>query len=243
MDIKSAGEIFALSMKYIGSGIAVGVGAIGPGIGKGFTAEEAVLGEARQPKAENLIMRTMLIGQAVAENSGVFALVISIMLLFVNLPLHWSLGFAYLGAGIAVGLGGIGSANAQGVAAASAVKAVARRPSKYEEVMKTMLIGQSMASTPSIFALLVSLILMLGVKPVGVLKAIAYLSAGIAMGAAAYGPGEGCGFSAAEACEQVVKTKTSSMLILRTMMIGQAVAQSTAVYGLVIAFILIFFKF
>ena len=72
-----------------------------------------------------------------------------------------------------------------------------------------------------------------------IVKAAALLGAGIAMGFGAIGPGIGEGFAAGKACEGVAKRPEEAALLTRTMLIGQAVSESTGIYSLVIAFILI----
>jgi F-type H+-transporting ATPase subunit c len=68
---------------YLGAGIAMGLGAIGPGVGEGITAAKACEAIGRNPKEAGLLTRTMLVGQAVAESTGIYSLVIALLLLFV----------------------------------------------------------------------------------------------------------------------------------------------------------------
>ncbi len=63
------------------AGLAVGLAAIGPGIGQGFAAGKAVEAVGRQPEAQSQIITTMLLGQAVAETTGIYGLVISLILI------------------------------------------------------------------------------------------------------------------------------------------------------------------
>ncbi len=67
----------------LGAGISMGFGAIGPGIGEGFAAGKACEGIARAPEHANLLTRTMLVGQAVSESTGIYALVVALLLIFV----------------------------------------------------------------------------------------------------------------------------------------------------------------
>jgi F-type H+-transporting ATPase subunit c len=60
------------------------VAAIGIGLGQGFAAGKAVEGVARQPEAKGDILQTMIVGQAVAETTGIFALIVAMVLLFAN---------------------------------------------------------------------------------------------------------------------------------------------------------------
>jgi F-type H+-transporting ATPase subunit c len=71
------------AMSSLGAGIAM-VAMIGVGIGIGYNAGKTVESTARQPEAQGTLLKLMLIGVALTETAGIFALVISIMLLFAN---------------------------------------------------------------------------------------------------------------------------------------------------------------
>jgi F-type H+-transporting ATPase subunit c len=66
----------------LGAGIAM-IAGIGPGIGEGNAVAKACDGIGRQPEAKSEITSTMLMGCAVAETTGLYALVIAILLIFV----------------------------------------------------------------------------------------------------------------------------------------------------------------
>lgn len=66
----------------LGAGIAM-VAGFGPGIGQGYAAGKAVEAVGRQPEARGDITTTMLLGQAVSESTGIYSLVIAIILIFV----------------------------------------------------------------------------------------------------------------------------------------------------------------
>ena len=67
---------------FLGAGICMGIGALGPGVGEGFVGGKACEGIARSPENQSLIMRTMLVGQAVSESTGIYSLVIALLLIF-----------------------------------------------------------------------------------------------------------------------------------------------------------------
>lgn len=69
------------SLAHLGSGLAIGLGALGPGIGVGILAGKALEGMARQPEATGTLRTTMFIGIAFAEAIALYSFVISIMLL------------------------------------------------------------------------------------------------------------------------------------------------------------------
>lgn len=76
VDLRTAGAM-------IGAGICMGFGAIGPGVGEGYAAGKACEAIGRSPENAGLLTRTMLIGQAVSESTGIYSLVVSLLILFV----------------------------------------------------------------------------------------------------------------------------------------------------------------
>ena len=65
----------------IGAGIAL-IAGLGPGIGQGYAAGKGVEAVGRQPEARANITLTMLLGQAVAETTGIYSLVFALLVLF-----------------------------------------------------------------------------------------------------------------------------------------------------------------
>ena len=68
--------------KLIGAGLCMGLGAIGPAIGEGNAVAHALDGMARQPEAAGLLRTNMLLGCAVTESTGIYSLVVSLLILF-----------------------------------------------------------------------------------------------------------------------------------------------------------------
>jgi len=81
MDISGADLVRAAA--FIGAGLAMGLGAIGPGLGEGFVGGKACEAIGRNPDEAGLLTRTMLVGQAVAESTGIYSLVVALLLIFV----------------------------------------------------------------------------------------------------------------------------------------------------------------
>ncbi len=77
------GEALILAASALGAGLAM-VAGIGPGIGQGFAAGKGAEAVGRQPEAQGTILRTMLLGAAVAETTGIYALVVALILLYAN---------------------------------------------------------------------------------------------------------------------------------------------------------------
>ena len=80
-NITNEGLILACSA--VGAGLAM-IAGIGPGIGQGIAAGHGAAAVGRNPGAKGDIMSTMLLGQAVAEITGLYGLVIALILLFAN---------------------------------------------------------------------------------------------------------------------------------------------------------------
>lgn len=231
--------------KYLAAGIAMGLGAIGAGVGEGYNAGKAVEATARQPAAAGELVRAMLVGQAIAETSGIFALVVAFMLMFMPHQPSMEIVGALLGAGLAMGLGSLGAGIGAGFAGGQAAASIGRNPHSRSSVTMTMLLGQALTTSPAVFSLVVSVSLIfaqqlnkyLGADPA---IAVSALAAGLCVGIGAIGPGLGTGMVAGGACDAVGKSPPTGAKITRVMLIGGAVSQSTGIYSFVIAFILIF---
>ena len=77
------GEDLILACPAIGAGLAL-IAGIAPSIGQGIAAGHAAAAVGRNPGAKADITSTMLLGQAVAETTGLYGLAIGIILLFVK---------------------------------------------------------------------------------------------------------------------------------------------------------------
>ncbi|MBR3700153.1 MAG: ATP synthase F0 subunit C [Clostridiales bacterium] len=66
----------------LGAGCAM-IAGIGPGIGEGNAVAKACEAIGRQPECKGDVTTTLLMGCAVAETTGLYALVIAILLIFV----------------------------------------------------------------------------------------------------------------------------------------------------------------
>ncbi len=71
---------------------------------------------------------------------------------------------------------------------------------------------------------------------------LAALASGIAIGLGALGAGVGIGVATSKACEGIARNPGTSGKVTTTMIIGLAIAESCAIYGLVVALIILFVK-
>jgi F-type H+-transporting ATPase subunit c len=68
------------AMRLLGAGLAIGLGALGPGIGIGILGYGAMQALGRNPEARGPILTNMMIGIAFAEAVAIYALIIAIIL-------------------------------------------------------------------------------------------------------------------------------------------------------------------
>ena len=73
--VKTAGQA-------IGAGLCMGIGAIGPAIGEGNAVGKALEGMARQPESAGNLRTNMILGCAITETTGIYSLVIALLILF-----------------------------------------------------------------------------------------------------------------------------------------------------------------
>ena len=83
MDFQILAKGIALAGCAIGAGCAL-IAGIGPGIGEGNAVGQACAAIGRQPEAQSNITSTMILGCAIAESTGIYSLVIALILLFAN---------------------------------------------------------------------------------------------------------------------------------------------------------------
>lgn len=231
---------------FTGGGLAMGFGAIGAAIGEGYAASEANTAISRNPKMSGEIFKSMLVGQAIAESAAIFALVVAMILLFTDFSGQTILTVSVLlAAGLSMGFGAIGSGVGSGFPAGEACTGMARQPAMSGQLTTNMLIGSAVCQTPSIFALVISFILLFSDfsgMPVSPTWA-AILGTGFAVGLGSIGSGLGGGLVAKTSCEGIARQPESASRVTNIMLLSQAVTQTTAIYGLLVAFILLFKKY
>ena len=72
-----------IDLKPLGAGLAIAIGAVGPGLGIGLLVAKAMEALGRNPEAENAIRTNMILGIAFAEAIAIYALVVAVIIKFV----------------------------------------------------------------------------------------------------------------------------------------------------------------
>lgn len=68
------------AMRLLGAGLAIGLGALGPGIGIGILGYGAMQALGRNPEARGPILTNMMIAIAFTEAIAIYALIVAIIL-------------------------------------------------------------------------------------------------------------------------------------------------------------------
>ena len=139
-----------------------------------------------------------------------------------------------LGAAVAV-LTGVGAGIGIGMATSRASDAIARQPEAKKDIRSTMLIGCALAEATAIYGLLVAIMLIFvaGDKTSSAIGAAVAVLTGV-------GTGIGIGLATSHACDAIARQPEAKKDIRSTMLIGCALAEATAIYGLLVSIMLIF---
>ncbi len=78
------GSIVAAA-RALGAALCMGIGAIGPAMGEGNAVGKALEAMARQPEMASTLRTNMILGCAITETTGIYSLVIALLLMFVKI--------------------------------------------------------------------------------------------------------------------------------------------------------------
>jgi F-type H+-transporting ATPase subunit c len=155
---------FADAIRIIASGLCIGVSSIGPTIGLALYAKAACQAIGMQRDLYRSIFSFTLISQTLIETPIVFAFLISLMMLLFVPPLtpEQTMGsVAMMAAAWSTGLGTLGTGIGSGITAAAACKAIAANPTAQAVIGRSSLFAQALIETCTIYAVLVSIALII----------------------------------------------------------------------------------
>lgn len=149
-------------LRIIGSGLAIGLGSIGPAIGLGLFIQKTCTALGVNRKSYDNLFSYTLIRIAVIETPLIFALIISLVLLFIaplNVGDNILQGIAFLCAGLTVGIGTFGGSISSAKTAASAASQIAVNPSAASLLSQTSMLGQGVIEASVIYPTIIALFL------------------------------------------------------------------------------------
>jgi F-type H+-transporting ATPase subunit c len=71
------------AVRLLAAGLCMGLGAIGPGIGEGYIAGKTLEAIGRNPQMSDKLLPNMLVAMAICESTAIYALVVTLIILFV----------------------------------------------------------------------------------------------------------------------------------------------------------------
>ena len=74
--------MYAEAAKYIGIGLCMGLGAIGPAIGEGIVGGRAMEAIGRNPEVSDKISSLVFVLMAICESTGIYSLVLALIIMF-----------------------------------------------------------------------------------------------------------------------------------------------------------------
>ncbi|HIJ06373.1 MAG: ATP synthase subunit c [Methanocalculus sp. 52_23] len=230
------GFILAVS----GAGLAVGLSAIGSGMGVGIAGATGAGVIAIKPGK----FGQALVFQAVPQTQGMYGLLVAVLILLstgviggVGDPVSTPMGLAALGAGLAVGLAGL-SAIGQGIAASAGIAT----SSEDDSAMGRSLVFSVIPETQAIYGLLVAILIM---AFSGILAGDAVAT--MATGLAAIGCGLAVGLAGLSAIGQGIAAAAGSASSAEhegafgRALVFSVIPETQAIYGLLVAILIMAF--
>ena len=83
------GSVWIPALSAIGAGFAIGLAAIGSGVGQGIASGRCIDGISRQPEVADDLRGVLLLSLAFMESLTIYGLVIALVLLFANPLIKW----------------------------------------------------------------------------------------------------------------------------------------------------------
>lgn len=231
------------SFGITGIAFAVGVSGFFAGISSSYPAIAACSSLARQPFLQTKIMNLMLITQTLIMTPNIFGMLIA-LLIKNKLADAESFNHAVqlLASGMSIGLGGIGPSVGLSLFAFAACSAIGVNKQAYGKILTFTFICEAIIETPAIFALLISLmILTTTVHPTSDLQGWQFIAAALCIGLSTISPGINSGRTGATAATQIGKYLEQYPNISKITLLALAMIDSFAIYGLIIAIIMLIF--
>ena len=210
----------------IGAGIAA-IASAGAAIGIGIAASGGSLATAKQEEKEKSIRMITFLGIVLAEACAIYGLLVAFIIISAG-----EANPALIGAGIAT-LAGAGAAVGIGLAADGGCQGIARQPEKEKSIRMITFLGIVLAEACAIYGLLIAFII------IGNTQANpAFIAAGAATLAGA-GAAIGIGLAASGGCQGIARQPEKEKSIRMITFLGIVLAEACAIYGLLVAFIII----
>jgi F-type H+-transporting ATPase subunit c len=226
----------------IGAAIAIAIPAIFVGLFSSLPTRAAFFAIARQPLMGQQIMNLMLISLSILQTSVIFGLIISwlIQQQILNVTLMAE-SLKLLAAGLALAIGSIGPTIGLAIFAQQSCKSCGSNPAAYNSILSFTFLSQAIIETPILFSLVVALFVFFTGLPTEVNwhTGIVYIAAACTVASTTFGTGISSGYTARAACKSIGNNIDQYLMLSRASIIAQTLIDTTAIYGLIVALLMI----
>lgn len=227
----------------LGMGCAIGFAALGVSIASSFAVRASCVSLTRQPFFSQKIITMMLLSQSIIEAPVVFAFIIALLIKTqITSTMTIIEGIKLLAAGLAIGVGSIGPSIGQALFTNSSCIAIGLKKEAFGRLLTFSLLSQAVVQTPVIFCLLISIMTIY--KPVlgissSIVAAATFFSPAFAIAIGSCGSAIGIGFSASRSSYFVAMNPENYPVLIRASLLGQVLIESSAIYALIVALVLL----
>jgi len=141
-----------------------------------------------------------------------------------------------IGAGLAVGIAGLGVSIGEGMVAAASLDAIGKNPDLEPTLKRITIIGIALVESAAIYGLLVAILLIYG----GELTTGQAIGAGLAVWLPGFAAWWGEGMVVKNAITSILRNPSAESTIFNNMILFVALVESAAIYGLLIAILTIY---
>lgn len=222
--------------------IATAIPAIGVGFGQGSIGLVSAQALNFQPMAKDDIQKTSILGMALVETAAIIGTCISLILIIGSGNTARSLytSISEIGIAIAIGLTGLIIGIASSMPAKSACLSLAKQPFQGNQILRFMLITQSVIQTPIIFSFIVAMFIKnMSVTASTLEQGLSLLASGLAIGLGTVGPALGLGRLSSTACTAIGSNKKAYSKIFTFTLISEAIIETPVIFSLLTSLLII----
>ncbi|MDD3793767.1 MAG: ATP synthase F0 subunit C [Candidatus Gracilibacteria bacterium] len=212
----------------VGAGLAVGFAGLGVGIGEGLLSRKSLLVIGDKPELTSYLLPITVLGIALVESAAIYGLIISFSIINATNLIDPVIA---IGAGLSVGLAGLGVGVGEGVLVSNAIESMGISRVNKTKILTYMILFLALVESSAIYGLIIGLQML----SAGNISGIGAIGAGLAVGLAGLGVGIGEGVLSGKSILLISKRPTLSIFLLTITILGIALVESAAIYGLIIA--------
>ncbi|EKD49054.1 MAG: ATP synthase F0, C subunit [uncultured bacterium] len=244
LQTRAVANSYYSSLAEIGIAFAICCTGLVLGLVSALPARAACMAVARQPFFSREITRFMMIVLSLLQTPIIFGFIVALFIQSqAGLVTTMRDALRLVASGMCIGLGSIGPAIGLSLFAEKACQGIGKNRDAYGSVFSFTLISQAIIETPIIFSLIVSISLLFLVPELeqeDLLNGITLLAAGLCTGIGTFGPGISSGKTATAAVEQIAINPELQATLSRVTIFSQGLIESSAIYAVLISFILLF---